>query len=311
MKKNINISVLINTRNEALHIKKCIKSVKGFTDEIIVVDMFSKDQTVSIAKSLGAKVYRHKFMPWVEPARNYAISKAKGNWILILDPDEYLTSSLKKELIKISKRQDINFVKIPRKNMIFGKWLRHSNMWPDYVTRFFKKDKVKWSKVIHSQPKTIGQGTTILDSEKLAIRHNNYIDIDDFVKRALRYSSTQANELINSGYKLKSSDLLLRPIQEFNSRFFANSGYKDGFHGLAFCLLQAFAIGLIYLKIWQKQGFEDKVLAKGSFVSASLESSYEYNHWFGRYFISTYSKNFLKNIVIRFNQLLARLIKNF
>lgn len=311
MTKFINISVLINTRNEAVHIKKCISSVRGFADEVIVVDMFSRDKTVAIAKSLGAKVYRHKFLPWVEPARNYAIGKARGNWILILDPDEYLTSALKNELLKISKRIDVNFVKIPRKNMIFGKWLRHSNMWPDYVTRFFRKDKVKWSKKIHSQPKTIGQGTTMLDSEKLAIRHNNYTDIDDFVKRALRYSSTQANELIKSGYKLKTGDLLLRPIQEFNSRFFANSGYKDSFHGLAFCLLQAFAICLIYLKIWQKQGFEDKVLAKGSFVSASLESSFEYNHWFSRYFTTVYSKNFFKNIVVRLNQLLSRLIKNF
>lgn len=311
MTRNIKISAVINTRNEANKLTKCITSLKGFADEIIVVDMYSKDKTVPIAKSLGAKVFRHKPLSWVEPARNYAINKTKGEWILILDPDEYITTTLKKELKKITQRTDINFVRIPRKNLILGKWMKHSNMWPDYLIRFFRKDQVKWKKEIHSQPETNGDGITLLDSENLAIRHNNYTDIDDFVKRALRYSETQANELIKNDYKLKTSDLLLKPIQEFNSRFFANFGFKDGFHGLAFCLLQAVAIGFIYLKVWQIQGFEDKNLSKESFVSATLESNYEYNHWFSKYFTEQYSHNFFKNIVIKFQQLINRLIKNF
>lgn len=311
MTKNIKISAVINTRNEATKLTKCISSLKGFATEVIVVDMYSKDKTVQIAKSLGAKVFRHKPLSWVEPARNYAINKCRGDWILILDPDEYITTTLKKELKKISQRTDISFVRIPRKNLIFCKWMKHSNMWPDYLIRFFKKDQIKWKKEIHSQPETLGEGVTLLDSEKLAIRHNNYTDIDDFIKRALRYSETQANELIKNDYKLKTSDLLLKPIQEFNSRFFANFGYKDGFHGLSFCLLQAVAIGFIYLKVWQIQGFEDKSLAKESFVSATLESNYEYNHWFSRFFTQQYSHNFLKNSVIKFQQIINRLIKNF
>lgn len=307
----IQISVVVNTKNEAKYLKKCLKSVVGFAQEIVVVDMYSKDNSVAIAKSFKAKVFRHPPLSYVEPARNFAISKARGEWILVLDPDEYITTYLKKELKKITNRQDVSFVKIPRQNIIFGKWMKHSNMWPDYLIRFFKKDNLKWKKEIHSQPDTQGQGVTLLDSEKLAIRHHNYTDIDDFVKRALRYSQTQADELIKKDYILKTSDFLLKPIQEFNSRFFANNGYKDGFHGLVFCLLQAIAIFLIYAKIWQKQGFEDKTLPKDSFVSASLQSNYEYHHWFSKYFTKQYSPNIFKNSFIVFNQLINRFIKNF
>jgi (heptosyl)LPS beta-1,4-glucosyltransferase len=311
MPKTIKISAVINTKNEAKKIKKCLRSVKGFVDEIIVVDMHSRDDTVEIAKSFGAKVYRHKPLPWVEPARNYALKKAKGQWILLLDPDEYITRTLKKELLKVTQRSDINFVRIPRKNIIFGKWMRHSNMWPDYLIRFFKNDRVKWKKEIHSQPETTGNGVTFLDSERLAIRHNNYVNIDDFVKRALRYSDTQANQLIKNDYKLKISDFLLKPIQEFNTRFFASSGFKDGLHGLSFCLLQSFAVCLVYLKLWQKQGFDEKNLSKESFVSASLESNFEYHHWFGKYFSQQYTKNIFKRFIIRLNYFINRISKGF
>ena len=305
------ISAVINTKNEAKYLKKCLKSIKNFVDEIIVVDMHSKDETVAIAKSFSAKVYRHKPLSWVEPVRNYALSKAKGDWILLLDPDEYITKTLARELTKIAQRDDINFVHIPRKNIIFGKWLRHSNMWPDYLIRFFRKNTVTWNKEIHSQPQTEGVGITLLDSEKLAIRHINYTDIDDFVKRALRYSDTQANELYKQAYKLKISDLILKPVQEFNSRFFSLSGFKDGLHGLAFCLLQSFAVLLVYLKLLQKQNFEDKTLSKESFVSAILESTYEYNHWFSKYFKQQYTKNIFKRMFIKIIYLLNRITKNF
>jgi len=305
------ISAVINTKNEAKYLKRCLKSIRNFVDEIIIVDMYSKDESVAIAKSFSAKVYHHKPLSWVEPVRNFALSKAKGDWILLLDPDEYITKTLARELTKITQRSNINFVNIPRKNIVFGKWLRHSNMWPDYLIRFFKKNMVTWNKEIHSQPQTKGEGITLLDSEKLSIRHNNYTDIDDFVKRALRYSDTQANELNKQSYKLKISDLILKPTQEFNSRFFSNSGFKDGFHGLSFCLLQSFAVLLVYLKLWQKQNFEDKPLSKESFVSASLESTYEYNHWFSKYFKDQYTKNIFKKILIKLIYILNRITKNF
>ncbi len=305
------ISAVINVRNEADNLKKCLKSIKGVVDEIIVVDMQSTDGSDLVAKEFGAKVYSYKWMKYVEPARNFAISKATGNWVLLLDPDEYLGKSLIQEIHRITTRTDVDWIKIPRKNFIFGKWIRHSNCWPDYLIRFFRKGFVTWNKEIHSQPVTRGNGLTILDNEKLAIRHNNYNTITSYLNRAIRYSNVQADELKASDYKLKTSDLILKPIQEFNSRFFAASGYKDGVHGLVFSILQAFSIALVYIRLWEKQGASDKTLSKDSFVSASQEAVYEYSHWFTKYFFQEYSANIIKKWVIKVRHYLNRITKNY
>lgn len=311
MDTKITISAVINTRNEAGNIEKCIKSLVGFADEIIVVDMYSTDGSQTIATKLGAKVYSYKWMKVVEPARNFGINKASGKWIIILDPDERLTVSLKKELLSIVQRQDVDYVNIPRKNIIFGKWIRHSKSWPDYLTRFFKKGHIKWQKEVHSQPVVTGNGINLLDSEKLAIRHYNYKTINSFISKALRYASVRADELIISDYKLKTSDFLLKPIQEFNSRFFASFGYRDGLHGLLFAILQAISIEFIYIKLWEKHGFKDKTLPKESFISASQETIYEYSYWFTKYFVNEYTRNIFKNTFIKLRLFFDRFTKNF
>jgi len=311
MPQRPNISAVINVCNEAQNLSKCLRSLRNFADEIIVVDMHSTDNSVEIAKKSGAKIFSYRPMKYVEPARNFALSKATGRWIILLDPDEYLNKSLKNELRKISHRNDVDYVHVPRKNIILGKWFRHSKWWPDYVIRFFRKGHVDWKKEIHSQPITKGNGINLLDSEKLAIRHNNYASIADFVNRALRYSDVQAEELHKDQYKLKTSDFLLKPIQEFNSRFFAAQGYKDGFHGLAFSVLQAFAVALIYIRLWEIEGATEKVLSKDSFVSASQEATYEYSYWFSKYFREEYCHNIFKNSLIKIRLFFDRLTKNF
>ena len=311
MKNKPLISAVINVRNEAENLKKCLASIKSFADEIIVVDMHSTDGSDKIATDFGATVYPYRWSKVVEPARNFALSKTNGRWIILLDPDEYLNKTLKAELKSITQRNDIDWVKIPRKNIIFGKWLRHSRCWPDYLIRFFKKNHVIWNKKIHSQPITKGNGLTILDTEKLAIRHHNYDTVTQFVNRAIRYSNVQADELKSSGYKLKTSDFILKPIQEFNSRFFAAEGYKDGIHGLVFSLLQTFAIALIYIRLWEKQGASDKVLSKESFVSASQETIFEYSHWFTKYFKEEYSPNIFKYSLVKIRHFFNRITKNF
>lgn len=311
MTKKPLISAVINVFNEAEALNRCLKSLQGFADEIIVVDMHSTDNSSQVALSFGARLFPYRWSVVVEPARNFALSKATGKWIILLDPDEYLGKTLKNELLRITRRSDVDYVKIPRKNIIFNKWIRHSNFWPDYLIRFFKKGFVSWNREVHSQPITKGNSLTLLDSEKLAIRHQNYPTVTDFVLKNLRYSDARANELEDSGYKIKVSDFLLRPIQEFNSRFFASEGYKDGFHGLILSLLQSFSIALTYIRLWEKQSSEDKNLSKESFVSACLESNFEFNHWLTRYVLSQIPTNPIKKFFFRIRQIVLRLTKNF
>ena len=249
----IKISAVVNTRNEAENIFDCLSALK-FCDEIVVVDMESEDNTKEIAKEFTDRIYDHKKVGFVEPARNFAIQKALGDWILIVDADERIPKTLAAKLIEIADKNEIDFVRIPRRNLVFGEWLQHSRWWPDYNIRFFKKGAVQWQDEIHSVPVTYGNGLNLEDDAKFALEHHHYRTIDEYFLRALRYSNQQSKELIKSGYVFDPADLIKKPLGEFLSRFFAGEGYKDGLHGLVMALLQFFSMLLIYLKVWEAEG---------------------------------------------------------
>ncbi len=247
----VKISAIVNTRNEEKNIEDCLKCL-AFCDEIIVVDMESTDDTVKLAKNYSDRIYNHPAIGYVEPARNFAIKKATGDWILIVDADERIPKTLAIKLLDLAKTGEADFVRLPRKNLVFGQWLQHSRWWPDYNIRFFKKGSVEWQDEIHSVPVTIGNGISLEPQESLAIEHHHYQTIDEYFSRALRYSNQQSKELIASGYKFDPMDLISKPLGEFMSRFFAGEGYKDGLHGFVVAILQFFSILLVYLKVWEK-----------------------------------------------------------
>lgn len=274
------ISVVINTFNEEKNIRKAIESVK-WADEIIVCDMHSDDETIKVASSLGAKVIYHKRTDYVELVRNFAISKVSGDWVLILDPDEEISESLADRLKKISsKMKEINYMKIPRKNLIFGKWMKAAGWWPDYNIRFFKKGTVEWTNRIHRPPKVEGEGIELEAKEEYAIVHYHYSSISQFLYRMIRYTNVQAEELIKDGYKFDYRDLIKKPLGEFLSRFFAQKGYIDGLHGLALSLLQAFSFLIVYLRVWESERFQQLRPNVKDFEVLSGESGRQINYWF-------------------------------
>jgi (heptosyl)LPS beta-1,4-glucosyltransferase len=251
------ISAVINIKNEEQYLEACLKSL-NFVDEIVVVDMESTDRSRDIAHQYTHHVYTHPPMDCVEKARNFALAKTTGNWILVVDPDETVPKPLAAKLIEISDQSEMDFVRLPRKNIIFGDWIKHSRWWPDYNVRFFKKGAVEWQEAIHSIPITYGNGLTLEAVEDLSLEHHHYHSIEQYLTRALRYSEVQAKELEKEGYHFNFIDALEKPFAEFLSRFFAGEGYKDGFHGFVLANLQAFSVFLVYLKIWQKQGFDQQ-----------------------------------------------------
>ena len=288
------ISAVINTLNEERNIKRAIDSIK-WVDEIIVCDMHSDDQTTEIAKGLGAKIILHKRSRYVEPARNFAISKASGEWILILDADEQVPEILKEKLVEIANKMDqIDYVKIPRKNIIFGKWMQQSQWWPDLNVRFFRKGKVKWGDKIHRPPEASGLGLDLPAEERWAIVHHNYRGISQFLERMDRYTTIQAEELKKEGYKFKWIDLLEKPLDEFLSRFFANQGYKDGLHGLAASCLQAYSFMIVYLKLWEMSYFKQQDISLDELEIEKLKSGKSIEYWLKH---SRSNKNPFKNFL--------------
>lgn len=290
------ITAVINTLNEEKNIERAITSVR-WADEILVCDMHSDDNTGVIAKKMGAKVIFHKRTGFVEPARNFAISKASHEWILILDADEEIPASLAGKLKEIADQDGVTtFVEIPRKNIIFGKWMKASMWWPDNHIRFFKAGAVTWSDKIHSKPKTEGQGLTLPDEDRWGIIHHHYTTVSQYIERNNRYSEIQAKELFKEGYEFNWKDLMTKPLGEFLGRYFANKGYQDGLHGLSLSLLQAFMFLLLYLHLWEMKGFKEQSLDLKDVRAVSDQGGKEIDYWF-KY--GALSKNPLKRFLQR------------
>lgn len=281
------ISVVINTLNEAENLARAIKSV-DWADEIIICDMHSDDGTVDVANKLGAKVVFHKREEFVERARNFALSKAGNDWILVIDPDEEIPSTLAKRLQQIADDlKQVDYVRVPRKNIIFGRVMSASMWWPDYNVRFFRKGVASWSDKIHQSPKVTGEGIDLPAEEEFAITHYHYSSVVQFLERMIRYTKVQAEELMGQGYKFEWKDLIKKPLSEFLSRFFANKGFEDGLHGLGLSLLQSFSFLIVYLRIWEMEGCKATEIDLKDVEQLSKQSGFEINYWFKNANLST------------------------
>lgn len=274
------ISCLVHTLNEEKNIGRCLKSLT-FADEIVVVDMGSTDMTLNIAKSYTKTIFTHPYTGYVEPARNFAINKAKGDWIMIVDADEVIPDNLSREIIKITEniQSNITYYSIPRKNIIFNKWMKNSGWWPDYQIRLFKKGNVKWSEKIHGIPLTFGKGKDIVAEENFAIVHHNYNSVSGFVERMNRYTSIQAKDFVQNKENINLSELMLRPVNEFVKRFFMLEGYKDGMHGFALSSLQALSELVVVLKAWEARGFPQKTVKLEEYAAIENSSQRIKKYW--------------------------------
>lgn len=231
------ISVVLVCFNEATKLEKSLESVVGFATEIVVVDLKSSDDTKMICKKYGAKVYEHVAVPYVELLRNYSVSKGTGDWIMVLDPDEILGDNLKDRLKQIALENKFTAVNIPRKNIFFGRWITHSNWWPDRHVRFFKKGHVRWGEKIHKYPKVSGSILNLEAREDLAIIHHSYQTIAEFIDRQNRYSTIEAKNLHDSGMKFSWICFFWRPVREFLVRFVRHLGFLDRFYGFVLVYL--------------------------------------------------------------------------
>ncbi len=271
------ISIIINTKNSAETLKRALESVK-WANECIVVDMKSSDNTVEIAEKFGAKVFAHPDVGYVEPARNFAVSKATSDWVLVLDADEEVPETLHTYIQQKILDQQPEFVAValPRKNMIFSRWMQHTGWWPDYQIRLFKKGAVTWSEKIHKQPEVQGDVTELPAKEELAILHHHYTSVEQFIGRLNNYTAFQANSEAESTVTAES--LINRFSSQLFSRLFVQDGLKDGLHGLSTSFLQAMYELTVEMKKWEKQGFKDEYASPKKTLAAlsTMKNGMEY-----------------------------------
>lgn len=244
------ITVLVHTKNSAATLTACLQSIVDLADELIVMDMESTDDTRRIARKFKAKVLNHPDVGYVEPARNKALAAASKEWILIVDSDEEIPKKLAKTIKQIVVNPfDYVAFALPRKNLIFGHFAK-TGWWPDYQVRLFKNKSVDWPSTLHAQPKINGPVKKLPAEEELAIVHHNYTNIDDFVDRAQRYSSIQANQK-------KSAPASLFEVwwPEYLRRYLVQKGYQQNQYGQTLAWLQSFFEVLTAAKQLEQKNF--------------------------------------------------------
>ena len=251
------IAVVISAYNEEAMIEDCLKSVKTIADEIIFVDNTSSDRTVEIAKKYTQKIFIRENDPVnLNKNKNFGFTKATGDWIISLDADERITPQLSAEIrSKIRENQFAGF-QIPRKNIIFGKWIAHSIWWPDYNLRLFRRGKGKFAEIhVHEKLEVKGE-VGQLTSPML---HYNYQTVSQFINKLNKtYTESETENFLASGKSINWYDAIRWPTADFVKTFFFEKGYKDGLHGLVLSLFQAFYALIFFAKVWErKENFKD------------------------------------------------------
>ncbi len=244
------VSVVINTCNESAYIDKCLKSVE-WADEIVVIDMESADDTVEKCRRYTQNIFTHPRVQVVEMARDFAISKATCDWILVLDPDEQVSDRLRDTLRALAVDDgSVNGYYLPRLTYIFGKLVSHSGWGSDKQLRFFRRGKCRWPQVVHSVPVIDGEVGSIEDEDTVLI-HDNYRSVNQFIEKMNRYTDQEARRLQDGGRSFHWLKLFYQPGKEFYSRYVKLKGYKDGIVGLILALMMAFYVQLSYIKLWE------------------------------------------------------------
>lgn len=281
----IDVSVIINTKNAAKTLKRALDSVKQ-AQEIVIVDMHSDDDTIAIAKKYTSKIFKHADVGYVEPARNFAIQKATQDWVLLLDADEeFQPALLEKVKSLIETKSDVTCYYIPRKNIIFGKWVEKTGWWPDYQPRLFKKDAVVWKDEVHSPPVITGNSEYLPVNSELAIIHHNYDSVSDYLQRLDRYTTISSKEDFTDKSKISGAELVKSFSDELLRRLFLDKGLDEGVHGVGLSFLQSMYQLVIQLKKWELQSTKD---AAGS-VSATIKQVTEFKkdlaYWIADYHV--------------------------
>ena len=257
------ISAVINTRNEESNIEACLKTLL-WCDEIVIVDMESEDETVPICRRYTDKIFSHEKMLAFDAARKFAVEKATGDWILMIDADELISRVLAGKLKAIALQNTIDIVTIPFKTYMLGAWIRHTGWWPEYHPRFFRRGCLIFSGAIHAYiSEAPGVRKLYLPAtEENAIAHFAYLDSEHFVTKLNRYTTIEANQMFANGRRFSLLRMIAAGFRGFQVRYLRDRGFLDGFRGFFLSVMMGFYRTLTYIKLWEASRFQDQSVAE-------------------------------------------------
>lgn len=244
----VRLSVVIITLNEEAVIERCIRSVEGVADEVLVLDSFSTDRTVQIAESLSARAIRHRFDGY-GPQKRRAVEAAQHDWIFSIDADEALSPELRESILKIKKAPDRSAYACKRLTNYCGRWIKHGGWYPDKLVRLWHRDAGTISPdAVHEswQPRNSGVDTGLLSGDLL---HYSFPDFAAHLRKLLHYSEAGAQHDAARGKRASLLKILFGPPLVFLSTYVFKLGFLDGYEGYLIARASATAAWMKYVRL--------------------------------------------------------------
>lgn len=240
------LSITVITKNEAPNIEACLRSVQ-FADQIVVLDSGSTDDTVHIARSLGAEVSTSLDWQGFGVQKNRALALANSDWVLSLDADERLSPELQAEIRAVLDAPAFDAYSFPRLSSYCGQYMHHSGWYPDRVTRLFRRQAAQFSDdLVHERIVT----SSIVGKLQCQLLHESYRSFEAVLDKTNRYSSAGAQSLLNKGKTASLGTALGHGLWAFFRTYFLRLGFLDGRMGLVLAISIAEATYYRYLKLW-------------------------------------------------------------
>jgi glycosyltransferase involved in cell wall biosynthesis len=245
------VTAIIPCKNEEASIAEAIESV-SWADEILVVDSYSTDNTLAIARELGVKVLQRPFDTHARQ-KNWAIENASHNWIFILDADERVPAVLAaeiKNILQTANEPDKAAYWIGRQNYFMGKLVRYSGWQYDKVIRLFRKDLCRYPEVqVHEEISTTGT----VGQLKNKLIHYTYRGLRQYLEKWDHYTWLSAKDRGTKTTNVTLYHLAIKPVIRFFRHYIWFRGFLDGKVGFIISYMAAVSVFMRYLKLWRLQ----------------------------------------------------------
>jgi glycosyltransferase involved in cell wall biosynthesis len=246
------LSVVIITFNEEKNIRRCLESVRGLADEVVVVDSLSVDDTKKICSEFGVRFIEQAFLGYIEQ-KNFALDQASNDMVLSLDADEAVDDVLKAAIMRVKQ---VGFGAdgyiMSRCTNYCGKWIRHGAWYPDRKLRIFDRRKARWGGVNpHDRIEmAAGARTSRLPGD---ILHYSYYTFSEHIAQLNKFTSIQAQAMHQQGKKASLIKLLISPVSAFVSSYILRRGFLDGLDGLMIARTVSYQTFAKYVKLLELQ----------------------------------------------------------
>jgi glycosyltransferase involved in cell wall biosynthesis len=242
----ISLGALVLTYNEADNISDCLESL-DWIEEVVVIDSYSQDNTVELAKEYTTEVYQREFDDFASQ-RNFGLEQLTTEWVLVVDADERVTPELAEEITDRLAKPNSEAYQIPRKNYFLGEWIQYCGWYPDYTLRLFKVEDNSYSGLVHEGLEIEGR----VENLKSPLIHYTYRNLEHYLTKINHYTTLDAQKKYNAGITKGILYILLRPVLEFIKKYILKKGFLLGMPGLILAILSSYYQFLKYAKLWEK-----------------------------------------------------------